>query len=213
MFVAKTIGMRPMSINSKPNQTFREHNGKHDNRGDGKVLSLKRQCAIVREFNINLHNNCISFQMQPPLENESSVLVFTLSGLNVTMENRFVFFSFTALFYPLMVFCNLTVIFTIILHKKFHEPMYVFLCNLCVNGLFGTSGFYPKFMYDLLAHDHVISYTGCLIQIFVIYSSALSDFSTLTVMAYDRYLAICRPLEYHSIMTNQRVLEWILFCC
>ncbi|XP_067221811.1 olfactory receptor 1D2-like [Chanodichthys erythropterus] len=150
--------------------------------------------------------------MQPPLENKSSVLVFALSGLNDTMENRFVFFSFTALFYPLMVFCNVTVIFTITLHKKLHEPMYVFICNLCINGLFGTSGFYPKFMYDLLSHDHVISYAGCLIQIFVIYSSALCDFSTLTVMAYDRYLAICRPLEYHSIMTNQLVLKCILFC-
>ncbi|XP_067307680.1 olfactory receptor 52L1-like [Pseudorasbora parva] len=150
--------------------------------------------------------------MQPPLENVSSVLVFTLSGLNETMENRFVFFSFTALFYPLMVFCNVTVIFTIIRNEKLHEPMYVFLCNLCVNGLFGTSGFYPKFMYDLLAQDHVISYIGCLIQIFVIYSYALCDFSTLTVMAYDRYVAICRPLEYHSIMTNQMVLKCILFC-
>ncbi|XP_073674332.1 olfactory receptor 52K1-like [Garra rufa] len=150
--------------------------------------------------------------MQQPLENESSVLVFTLSGLNETMENRYVFFSFTTLFYPLMVFCNVTVIFTIISHKKLHEPMYLFICNLCVNGLFGTSGFYPKFMYDLLALDHVISYVGCMIQIFVIYSSALCDFSTLTVMAYDRYVAICRPLEYHSIMTSQRVFQCILFC-
>ncbi|XDV31677.1 hypothetical protein PO909_002640 [Leuciscus waleckii] len=151
--------------------------------------------------------------MQPPLENESSVLVFTLSGLNETMENRFVFFSFTALFYPLMVFCNVTVIFTIILHKKLHEPMYVFICNLCMNGLFGTSGFYPKFMYDLLAHDHVISYTGCLIQIFVIYSSALCEFSTLTVMAYDRYLAICRPLEYHSMMSIAVILVSRITLC
>ncbi len=150
--------------------------------------------------------------MQPQLENESSFLVFKLSGLNETMENRYVFFSFTALFYPLMFFCNVTVIFTIISHKKLHEPMYLFICNLCVNGLFGTAGFYPKFMYDLLSYDHVISYVGCMIQIFVIYSSALCDFSTLTVMAYDRYVAICRPLEYHSVMTNQRVLQCILFC-
>ncbi|XP_050985747.1 olfactory receptor 1D2-like [Labeo rohita] len=150
--------------------------------------------------------------MEPPLENKSSVLLFTLSGLNETMENRFVFFSFTTLFYPLMVFCNVTVIFTIISHKKLHEPMYLFICNLCVNGLFGTSGFYPKFMYDLLSHDHVISYAGCMIQILVIYSSALCDLLTLTAMAYDRYVAICRPLEYHSIMTSQRVFRCILFC-
>ncbi|XP_043115688.1 olfactory receptor 1D2-like [Puntigrus tetrazona] len=150
--------------------------------------------------------------MQPQMKNESRVLVFTLSGLNETMENRYVLLSLTALYYPLIVLCNVTVIFTIISHKKLHEPMYVFICSLCVNGLYGTSGFYPKFMYDLLAHDHVISYAGCLVQIFVIYSSLLCDFSTLTVMAYDRYVAICRPLEYHSVMTSKRVLECILFC-
>ncbi|TRY85167.1 hypothetical protein DNTS_006356, partial [Danionella cerebrum] len=149
------------------------------------------------------------FQMAP--ENESSVSVFTLSGLNETMELRYVFFSFTALFYPLMLFCNLTVLFTIIFNKKLHEPMYVFVCNLCVNSLFGTSGFFPKFLYDLLASDHVITYSGCLIQIFVIYSYALCDISTLTVMAYDRYVAICQPLEYHSVMTKQRVVGWLLF--
>ncbi|XP_039516108.1 olfactory receptor 6N1-like [Pimephales promelas] len=150
--------------------------------------------------------------MQPPLENQSIVLMFTLSGLNEMMGKRFVFFSLTALYYPLIVLCNVSIIYTVISHKKLHEPMYVFICNLCVNGLFGTAGFYPKFMYDLLSQYHVISYAGCLIQIFVIYVSVLCDFSTLTVMAYDRYVAICRPLEYHSVMTNRRVLECILFC-
>ncbi|XDV31684.1 hypothetical protein PO909_002647 [Leuciscus waleckii] len=151
--------------------------------------------------------------MQPPLENESIVFVFTLSGLNETMENRFVFFSLTALFYPLMVFCNVTIIFTIISHKKLHEPMYVFICNLSINALYGTAGLYPKFLYDLLAEDHMISYAGCLIQIFVIYSFALCEVSTLTVMAYDRYVAICRPLEYHSIMTILIVLLSRLTLC
>ncbi|XP_056330100.1 odorant receptor 126-2 [Danio aesculapii] len=150
--------------------------------------------------------------MQPPPKNESSVLIFTLSSLNETTENRYVLFSLVALYYPLIVFCNVTVIFTIISHKKLHEPMYVFICSLCVNGLFGTAGFYPKFMYDLLSQDQVISYVGCLIQIFVIYSSLLGDFSTLTVMAYDRYVAICRPLEYHSVMTTHMVFKCILFC-
>ncbi|NP_001121869.1 odorant receptor 126-2 [Danio rerio] len=150
--------------------------------------------------------------MQPALKNESSVLIFTLSALNETTENRYVLFSLTALYYPLIVFCNVTVIFTIISHKKLHEPMYVFICSLCVNGLFGTVGFYPKFLYDLLSQDQVISYVGCLIQIFVIYSSLLCDFSTLTVMAYDRYVAICRPLEYHSVMTARMVFKCILFC-
>nr|XP_055051421.1 olfactory receptor 1D2-like [Misgurnus anguillicaudatus] len=128
------------------------------------------------------------------------------------MENRYVFFSLTALYYPIMILCNVVIIFTVFSYKTLHEPMYIFLCNLCMNALYGTAGFYPKFMYDLLSQDHVISYAGCLIQIFVIYSSVLCDFSTLTVMAYDRYVAICRPLEYHSKMTKEKVLQCILFC-
>ncbi|XP_062873435.1 olfactory receptor 52D1-like [Trichomycterus rosablanca] len=146
------------------------------------------------------------------MENVSNVLVFTLTGLNLTMENKYMFFSLTVLAYNLILLCNFSIIFCVAFDKQLHEPMYIFLCNLCINSLYGTSGFYPKFMYDLLSPAHVISYSGCLFQVFVIYSSALCDYSTLTVMAYDRYMAICRPLEYHSEMTNQRIFKCILFC-
>ncbi|XP_066502913.1 olfactory receptor 52K1-like [Hoplias malabaricus] len=145
------------------------------------------------------------------MENVSSILVFTLTGLDELIENRYIIFSLTVLCYHFILFCNITVIFSITSNKRLHEPMYIFLCNLCVNALYGTAAFYPKFMYDLLSRLHVISYTGCLIQIFVIYSSALCDYSTLTVMAYDRYVAICKPLEYHSEMTNYKIIKCILF--
>ncbi|XP_015457791.1 olfactory receptor 1D2-like [Astyanax mexicanus] len=146
------------------------------------------------------------------MENVSVVLEFVLSGLDETTENKHMLLFLAALCYYLILFCNITVIFSIASDKGLHEPMYIFLCNLCINALYGTAAFYPKFMYDLLAPFHVISYAGCMIQIFVIYSSALCDFSTLTVMAYDRYVAICRPLQYHSEMTYQKVTKCILFC-
>uniref|UniRef100_W5LT68 Olfactory receptor n=1 Tax=Astyanax mexicanus TaxID=7994 RepID=W5LT68_ASTMX len=146
------------------------------------------------------------------MENGSSVLMFTLSGLEGTMENRYVLFFFTALCYYFILLFNITVIVSIASDKGLHEPMYIFLCNLCINALYGTAGFYPKFLYDLLAPLHVISYAGCLIQTFVIYTSALCDLSTLTVMAYDRYVAICRPLQYHSEMNHSKVIKCILFC-
>lgn len=146
------------------------------------------------------------------MENVSNILVFTLSGLNITVEERYVFFSLTALLYQFILLCNFTIIFCVASDKQLHEPMYIFVCNLCINTIYGTSGFYPKFMYDLLAPFHVISYAGCLIQVFVIYSSALCDYSTLTVMAYDRYVAICKPLEYHSEMTNQKIVKCVIFC-
>ncbi|XP_006627969.2 olfactory receptor 4C12-like [Lepisosteus oculatus] len=134
------------------------------------------------------------------MENSSNIVVFNLSGLNETRPHKYVVFGFTLFFYLLIIFLNLTLIATILLEKSLHEPMYIFICNLSVNTLYGTAGFYPKLLADFLSDTHVISYAGCLIQAFVIYSSLLCEFTNLTVMAYDRYVAICKPLEYHSII-------------
>ncbi|MBN3299136.1 olfactory receptor 8I2-like [Amia ocellicauda] len=147
------------------------------------------------------------------MENFTQVTIFTFSGLNESRTNKNIYFAFTLFLYLLTVVVNLTVIATIIIEKTLHEPMYILLCNLCVNGLYGTAGFYPKLLDDFLSDSHVISisYTGCLTQAFVIYSHALCEITILTVMAYDRYVAICRPLQYHSVMTPLTVGKLLLF--
>ncbi|XP_034092752.1 olfactory receptor 1D5-like [Gymnodraco acuticeps] len=145
------------------------------------------------------------------MNNVSVVTMFTLSGLSGTTNYRVVLFTLTLLCYFVIWLVNLTIIVTIILHKKLHEPMYIFLCNLCINGLYGTAGFYPKFLIDLLSTTHVISYAGCLLQGFVLHSSVAADFSFLVLMAYDRYVAICRPLVYHSVMTKEKVGVFVFF--
>ncbi|XP_035240289.1 olfactory receptor 5K1-like [Anguilla rostrata] len=146
------------------------------------------------------------------MENSSHASFFSLSGLeDETKETRYVLFTATFITYFLIAFINMVLIVTILQEKSLHEPMYIFLGNLCINALYGTIGFYPKFLYDLISENHVISYAGCFLQIFVIYSSVMCDYSILTVMAYDRYVAICKPLQYHCIMTNQTVVKFIIF--
>ncbi|XP_029936106.1 olfactory receptor 1D2-like [Myripristis murdjan] len=145
------------------------------------------------------------------MDNVSVTSLFTLLGLNCTVEQKVTLFSLTLLCYLIIWILNIVLIITIIVDKGLHEPMYIFLCNLCINGLYGTSGFYPKFLMDLLSPSHVISYAGCLLQSFVIHSSTGCDLSVLAVMAYDRYVAICRPLVYHSVMTKQRVSLLVFF--
>ncbi|KAM8749982.1 olfactory receptor 5F1-like [Acanthopagrus schlegelii] len=145
------------------------------------------------------------------MSSATNLSVFTLSGLNdTTTKQRVTLFSFTLLCYILIVLVNGALIVTIILEEKLHEPMYIFLCNLCINSVYGTTAFYPKFLFDLLSNTHVISYAGCLLQVFVIYSYAATEFSILALMAYDRYVAICRPLEYYAVMTKHRVV--VLVC-
>ncbi|XP_028992142.1 olfactory receptor 52D1-like [Betta splendens] len=139
------------------------------------------------------------------MDNISVITTLTLSGLKVTMNYRVTLLALTFLCYCVILLVNLTIILTIIVDKTLHEPMYIFLCNLCINGLYGTAGFYPKFLNDLLFSTQVISQAGCLLQGFVLHSSACADSSLLALMAYDRYVAICRPLVYHSVMTNQRM--------
>ncbi|XP_028289485.1 olfactory receptor 142-like [Parambassis ranga] len=143
------------------------------------------------------------------MDNVSVITMLTLSGLGGIGNYRVTLFALTLLCYCVIWLVNVTIIVTVIVDKNLHEPMYIFLCNLCINALYGTAGFYPKFLSDLLSHTHVISYAGCLLQGFVLHSSLAADLSLLALMAYDRYVAICRPLVYHSVMTKQKVCVFV----
>nr|XP_043875616.1 olfactory receptor 1019-like [Solea senegalensis] len=145
------------------------------------------------------------------MDNVSVITIFYLSGLNETINHRFLLFFLTLLCYCAILLVNIALIVTVVLDKSLHEPMYILLCTFCINGLYGTAGFYPKFLWDLLSPVHVVSYSGCLVQAQVMYSFACGDLSILAVMAYDRYVAICRPLEYHCVMSRQRVLKLACF--
>lgn len=139
-----------------------------------------------------------------------SEFVFVLQGLNDSLTNRQIYFALTLVSYLFTVFVNLMLIVTIFLGKMLHEPMYIFLCNLCFNGICGASSFYPKMLHDILADHQVISYSGCLSQIVVIYCYVFCEFTSLTIMAYDRYVAICRPLQYRALMTQKKVAQLLL---
>ncbi|XP_062287293.1 olfactory receptor 6N1-like [Scomber scombrus] len=152
------------------------------------------------------------------MTNTSSIVVFSLSGFSATVNYRVTLFSLTLLCYCVILLVNVSLILTIILDRNLHEPMYICVCTLCINGLYGTAAFYPRFAFDLLSDIHVISYSGCLLQVFVIYSYATIDYSILALMAYDRYVAICRPLEYHFVMSERRTavlvsLSWLVPLC
>uniref|UniRef100_A0A671VT37 Olfactory receptor n=2 Tax=Sparus aurata TaxID=8175 RepID=A0A671VT37_SPAAU len=145
------------------------------------------------------------------MDNVSQTRRFFLLGLNETNNHRFTLFFLTLLCYCVILLVNTTVILIIIMDKNLHEPMYILICTFCINGLYGSAGFYPKFLWDLLSPVQVISYSGCLVQVQVNASFAFSDLSFISVMAYDRYVAICRPLEYHSVMSKRRIIMLVCF--
>ncbi|XP_017276164.3 olfactory receptor 52K1 [Kryptolebias marmoratus] len=145
------------------------------------------------------------------MENVSVVRIFTLVGINETMDYRITIFTLTLVYYCLILFLNVSLVVIIVLDENLHEPMYILLCSVCINAVYGTTGFYPKFLFDLLLISQEISYECCLLQAFVMYSYACCELSILAVMAYDRYLAICRPLHYSSFMTKRRLSQLVSF--
>ncbi|XP_061105400.1 olfactory receptor 52E4-like [Conger conger] len=144
------------------------------------------------------------------MDNISFSMMIILSSFKDSKANKYTYFIFILFVYILIILFNVTLIVTIILERALHEPMYIFPCNLCFNGLYGSAGFYPKFLSDLLYDTHHISYNGCMLQIFVVYSSIMCEFATLVIMGYDRFVAICKPLNYHTIMTPQTTGRLIL---
>lgn len=138
-----------------------------------------------------------------------SELVLELRGLNQSVEVRQGLLVVALCSYLLTLLLNLMLMITVFLDQQLHQPIYIFVCNLCLNGLWGASSFYPKLLHDLLADAHLVTYSGCLAQLFNIYTYVFSQFSSLTLMAYDRYLAICRPLQYATVMSTQKV-AWLL---
>ncbi|XP_042604395.1 olfactory receptor 52D1-like [Cyprinus carpio] len=145
------------------------------------------------------------------MDNMSYPLILTLMVPKETKSYRHVYFICFLALYLLILSIIIRLAMVIIMEKALHEPMYIFLCHLCINGVYGASGFYPKFLSDLILDSYVISSHMCTLQTFVIYSSLLSEFTILTVMSYDRYVAICKPLEYHSKLTKNTCVKLIMF--
>ncbi|XP_076863851.1 olfactory receptor 4E1-like [Brachyhypopomus gauderio] len=100
----------------------------------------------------------------------------------------------------LILLFNGVVITVIYTNKNLHEPMYILIAALLLNSVFGATALYPRLISDLLSEYQVISYQACMLQAFCIYTYAASEFTLLSAMAYDRYVSICKPLQYVSLV-------------
>nr|ALG94311.1 olfactory receptor 2 [Nannospalax galili]ALG94330.1 olfactory receptor 2 [Nannospalax galili]ALG94332.1 olfactory receptor 2 [Nannospalax galili] len=111
--------------------------------------------------------------------------------------------------YLVSVLGNLLIILAVISDSHLHTPMYFFLSNLSWADMGFISTTVPNFIVSIQIHSRVISYVGCLTQMSLFLSFGCMDVMLLTVMAYDRFVAICHPLNYHVIM-NPRVCGTLL---
>lgn len=132
--------------------------------------------------------------------NCSVVPEIVLVGLTSSLEMQLVLFLVFSVFYIAGVLGNLLIVLTVISDSHLHSPMYFLLANLSFIDMWVSSIAAPKMISDLFKERKVISFQGCIAQIFFIHVIGGTEMVLLIVMAFDRYVAICRPLHYLTIM-------------
>ncbi|XP_028992685.1 olfactory receptor 11H1-like [Betta splendens] len=152
------------------------------------------------------------------MDRQHNVTYITLDGFVDMSTYRYLYFSLIFTEYALIICFNVSIVSLIWVHKSLHDPMYVFIAALLFNSVLYSSTVYPKLLLDFLSSKQIISYSMCLFQFFINYSLGGSEFLLLAAMAYDRYVSICRPLLYPSIMKRSTVsmflvLAWLLPAC
>ncbi|XP_055971426.1 olfactory receptor 6C2-like [Sorex fumeus] len=146
------------------------------------------------------------------MKNHTAVTTFILLGLTEDPQLQVLVFIFLFLTYVLSITGNLTIIILTLTDSHLKTPMYFFLRNFSFLEVSFTSVCIPRFLYSLSTGDNTITYNACAGQIFFIGLFGATEFFLLAAMSYDRYVAICKPLHYMTIMSN-RVCSILVLCC
>ncbi|XP_004687653.1 PREDICTED: olfactory receptor 4F6-like [Condylura cristata] len=147
--------------------------------------------------------------------NHSVVSEFVFVGLSNSWEIQLLLFLSSSVFYAASLMGNLLIVLTVIFDPHLKSPMYFLLANLSIIDVMFCSSTTPRMIYDLFRKQKTISFGGCIVQIFFIHAIGGTEMVLLIAMAFDRYVAICKPLHYLTIMSPRMciiflVTSWII---
>uniref|UniRef100_A0A8C0PP40 Olfactory receptor n=2 Tax=Canis lupus familiaris TaxID=9615 RepID=A0A8C0PP40_CANLF len=145
----------------------------------------------------------VSYFIHMKSGNQTHASEFLLLGFSEKSEIQFMLFGLFLSIYLVSFTGNLLIILAICSDSRLHTPMYFFLANLSFADICFTSTTVPKMLVNIQTQSKTITYEGCLSQIFFFFVFGCLDNLLLTVMAYDRFVAICHPLHYSLIMNPQ----------
>ena len=143
------------------------------------------------------------------LRNHSTVTEFILLGLSANPHTQALLFVLFLGIYLLTIMGNLMMLLVIKADSHLHTPMYFFLSHLSFVDICFSSVTVPKMLENLLSRRKTISVEGCLAQVFFVFVAAGTEACLLSVMAYDRYAAICHPLLYGQIMSKKLYIQLV----
>ncbi|XP_053902686.1 olfactory receptor 14A16-like [Malaclemys terrapin pileata] len=141
------------------------------------------------------------------MSNRTTVTEFLLLGFSDVRELQILHFVVFLVIYLVALVGNLLIFMAIAFDHHLHTPMYFFLMNLSILDIGSISVTVPKSMANSLMNTKSISYAGCVAQVFFVFFLLRADFSLLTIMAYDRYVAICQPLHYDTMMNSRACVQ------
>ncbi|XP_027408598.1 olfactory receptor 4K2 [Bos indicus x Bos taurus] len=149
------------------------------------------------------------------LVNKSTVSDFVLLGLSKSWKLQTFFLVVFLLFYVTTMVGNSLIVITVISDSHLHFPMYFLLTNLSIIDMSLASFATPKMITDYLSGHKTISFDGCITQIFFLHLFTGTEIILLMAMSFDRYIAICKPLHYASIISPQMcvalvVVSWVV---
>ncbi|KAM3869043.1 olfactory receptor 52N5-like [Diretmus argenteus] len=132
-----------------------------------------------------------------------------LEGLKVSDDSMYPAFFFFLISYLFIMFSNVGIVFLVCIEKSLHQPMYLLFCNLPINDILGNSLTIPRLLADMLLppSERLISYYECVVQAFTAHLFGTTSHTVLMIMSFDRYVAICNPLRYATIMTKTMVIK------
>ncbi|XP_029139666.1 olfactory receptor 14A16-like [Protobothrops mucrosquamatus] len=141
------------------------------------------------------------------MDNDTSE--FFLWEFSKNRELQIIHIVLLLILYSTTITGNLFIITTVVFYHQLHTPMYFFLMNLAMQDIGLVSVIVPKAVFNSLMNIRTISYSGCIAQVTFFFFFLTCDVSLLTLMAYDRYIAICNPLHYEMIMNRKACTKMI----
>ncbi|XP_043823920.1 olfactory receptor 6C2-like [Dromiciops gliroides] len=143
------------------------------------------------------------------MRNHTEITLFILRGLTDDPWLKVLIFIFLFFTYILSIVGNLIIIILTLMDAQLKTPMYFFLRNFSFLEVAFTTAYIPRYLYSLSTGDNTITYNACVAQIFFVIILGSTEFFLLATMSYDRYVAICKPLHYTTIM-NSKVCNQLL---
>ncbi|KAM3923049.1 olfactory receptor 6C3-like [Leptodactylus fuscus] len=132
--------------------------------------------------------------------NKTRVTEFILLGFGNLRSFNIIFFIFFLIVFLFTVMGNLMLIVLVSVNIRLQSPMYYFLCHLSITDLIVSTNVVPNMLGAILFGEKKMTYVGCITQLYFFSGTTFTECFLLSVMSYDRYLAICNPLRYSSIM-------------